>query len=410
MPSKLTNQLICTAKLMLVGCLFAAAGGCVAQTQDVLCSDGNGSFQTAFMNTGVTVRVGPSKAGELATRTCEAVFAWNKHKLPLVTNAAQADLDAFGVDLGLGTPIAAFQVKKSDAACCREYQVYSLTEPPRLLRTITGGASYHASDTDLDGQVEIWTDDAAAVDGFETLRVAELDFAPPVILRFSRGKLLDVSPEFQFFFDNHISTLREALSADELGNFRRSDGKLISNDLSSAERIHKLRAVKMKVLEIVWSYLYSGREPQAWLALDEMWPSGDVARIRAAIVSTRAHGISTQFDGTSSVRSGKRSKHAALFNAISKSPGGKLEVRPPEPIMLHRPPLVGPAGPGGLEADSVLDLVIDSAGKVRAADAAGKAAVDSALIRATTGWKFIPAFKDGRAVACRTRISVSLRQ
>jgi hypothetical protein len=46
--------------------------------------------------------------------------------------------------------------------------------------------------------------------------------------------------------------------------------------------MHRRRVTKIKVLEIVWAYLYSGREQQAWDALAEMWPSSDLDRISLA--------------------------------------------------------------------------------------------------------------------------------
>jgi hypothetical protein len=62
-------------------------------------------------------------------------------------------------------------------------------------------------------------------------------------------------------------------------------------------------------------------------------------------------------------------------------------------------------------AELLLDLVIDSAGKVRSAEPAGKVKwVDPELINAASTWKFIPAFKDGRPVASRLRLDVSLKQ
>jgi hypothetical protein len=36
--------------------------------------------------------------------------------------------------------------------------------------------------------------------------------------------------------------------------------------------MHRRRVTKIKVLEIVWAYMDSGREVQAWEALAEMWP------------------------------------------------------------------------------------------------------------------------------------------
>ena len=53
-------------------------------------------------------------------------------------------------------------------------------------------------------------------------------------------------------------------------------------------RLAQLRSVKIQVLEVVWAYLYSGREQEAWRALADMWPNGDVERIRSEIIAARA--------------------------------------------------------------------------------------------------------------------------
>jgi hypothetical protein len=172
----------CWGALALALCCVVSL--CFAQDHDVLCSDGSGSFQAEF-NTGVTVQVRASTTGELATRACEATLGWNKNSLIVATNASQIDVDTFGVDLGLGVPIATFQVKKSSNECCMKYQVYSLEKPPRLLRTVTGGDFFSAADTDLDGRLEIWTNDAAAIEGFENLGPAELDAVATIVLRFA---------------------------------------------------------------------------------------------------------------------------------------------------------------------------------------------------------------------------------
>ncbi len=185
---------------MTVSLLFLClvSSPCYAQIHDVLCNEGSGSFEAAFRNE-VRVRVGAAKNGALARRVCEAEVSWDQHNQLVATDASQLDVDAFGVDLGVGVPVVAFQVKKSSGDCCMAYQIYSLHEPSRLLRTITGGDFFSAADTDLDGRVEIWTDDAAAVASFETFVLGELDAPPTVVLRFERGQLLDVSSEFQTY-------------------------------------------------------------------------------------------------------------------------------------------------------------------------------------------------------------------
>ena len=392
--------------------LFSATlGACQTLGRSVLCNDGDGNFDTEF-RTGVRVHVGAARNGGLATRACAAKLGWENQELVVATGVAQLDVDAFGVDFEDGVPAAAFQIGKSDTECCLEYWIYSLKQPPHLLRTITGGAFFNASDVDLDGKVEIWTNDAAAVNGFENLSLGELDSAPTVVLRFARGQLLDVSAEFQSYFDDEIARIRGAIHPQDLEDFKGSDGRLKLTPSISAERMHHLRMVKIKVLEIVWDYLYSGREADAWRSLAEMWPVADVDRIRAALVSARARGIHGQADGSSAGPSRGRKKHAPIFDAVSRAgPEHKLEVIPPRAILLRRPPVSEIQQQSLPESERLLDLVIDAAGKVRSAKPAGKVKwVDPDLINAALTWKFIPAFKDGLPVASQLRIGVSPRQ
>jgi hypothetical protein len=385
---------------------------CHAQGRDALCSNGSGNFEAEF-HTGVKLWLGAARktATGLATRVCEAKLSWDKQEIIVTTGASQLDVDAFGADLGLGVPVVTFQVKQSETECCIAYQIYSLQKPPGLLRAITGGGFFSASDTDLDGRVEIWTDDAAAVDGFENLVGGELDFAPTIVLRFERNHLLDVSSEFRIDFDEKIAKLRAELDSEDLRDFKNSDGKLASTARFSAEQLHRLRGVKIKALEIAWSYLYSGREPEAWLALADMWPDSDVQRLRRAMLDVRAHGIHAQVDETSSGPSAGRKKRAMVFDTTNKkSERSNSEVIPPQPILLRRPAPVA-SEQGLTDSELLLDLLIDSAGKVRSVEPAGNTkSADPDLLKAATEWKFVPAFKDGRAVASRLRLAVSVKR
>jgi hypothetical protein len=405
------------ARRLLFPLLFS--GGllslCRAQTHSVLCTDGTGTFE-AVSFTKVQVRVGATREGPLAVRSCTATLRWNDQTLTVTTDIPVLDLDAFGVDLGLGTPVAAFQLKKSKDDCCTTYQIYSLQRPPKLLRTLSGGSFFGAADTDLDGQVEIWTDDTAAVNSIDNLTLAELDFAPPMVLRFEKGKLLDVSSEFASDADKRIEHLRAQLSPEDMKDFKSSDGRLQSTDSSLAEQIHRLRSAKAKVMEIVWSYLYSGREQEAWRSLAEMWPAPDVDRIREILVKAHTEGIRAQLDGVSTAVPAKR-KMAVVFTPTSPVPEvtqrldsiHPLEVdvpQAPAPIIEARPMLVrsfavvGSDDPVLLEAGIKVVLVIDSAGKVRSAVPIGNMSTTNLdLMSALSQWKFIPAFKDHRPVA-----------
>lgn len=396
------------------------SGIAFAQSHDVVCRDGDGGFE-AESAAGVKVRVGPAMEGGLAARVCAASLAWSDQKLEIAAEASQLDVDAFGVDLGLGAPVAAIQIKRSKTECCVEYEIYSLRLPPVLRKRITGGDFFSVADTDLDGRVEIWTDDAAAVDGFEGLRLRELDFAPPVILRFTRGRLLDASAEFQAYFDQKMSEERAKLNANDLADFKASDGKLSADSGISASQRSRLRSAKMHALEIVWSFLYSGREKEAWRALADMWPAADLDRIHAAIVSAKARGIRSQLEGVSTpVRPG-RENHVKIFDGttyVASTPGltpknvnPKQEIVPPRAILMERQPPMTALEMELSQTESTLELVIDSAGKVRSVEQFGKVqGVDEGLLKSTSNWKFIPAFDKGEPVASKILLGVSLRK
>jgi hypothetical protein len=404
--------------IILLFCPFASVSH--AQNRDVLCRDGAGDFEAQF-HTGVKVRVGATRLLELSARTCEAALSWGDQNLVIAAAAAGLDIDAFGVDLGVGVPVVAFQVKKSKAECCMEYKIYSLRDPPVLLRNIIGGTFFSAADSDLDGRIEIWTDDAASVDGFENLRLSDLDFAPPIVLRFVRDRLLDASSEFQPYFDQKTTDERAKLNPQDLADFKSSDGRLAVPFAIPADRFSHLRSIKMRVLEIVWSYLYSGREQLAWRSLAEMWPPADLDRIRAALLNARAHGILSQVDGVSTPVPAGHESHAKVFDAtvtVVATPGvtpkgvtPKPPITTPRAILMERLPPSDVYEAELMRSESLLKLVIDSAGKVRSVEVLGNTQeTDEGLIKSTANWKFIPAFSDGEPVASQIFLGVSLKR
>ena len=198
-------------------------------------------------------------------------MGWDKRSLVVTDAAAQVDVDALGIDLRLGTPVVAFQVKRADADCCRTFLVYSLQKPPKLLRTITGGSFFSAADAELDGRIEIWTNDAASAQEFYDPNVERLELAPTVVLRFVQGRLLDVSSSISRPISiTKLPALRAQLNSDDLREFKNSNGRLPPTAHFSAEdlrRSENLQRTKIGVLRIVSSYLYSGREQIAWNSL-----------------------------------------------------------------------------------------------------------------------------------------------
>jgi hypothetical protein len=406
--------------LALAAVVCALSTPCFAQPSDITCDRGNGSYLATFF-TGVTVSVQPVKNGAFATRACEARLRWNSQELQVASGAAQVTIDLLGSDLGLGTPVVAFQVKNDERDAQSEYRIYSLKGTPALLRTVSGGSSYRAADTNLEDHIEIWTDDTKAVDGFEEIPAADLDFAPTVVLRFQKQHLLDVSADFQSYYDRQIADVRGRLDAADVADFRGTDGVLAISTIRSPDRLNRLLKVKAQMLEIVWSYLYSGREQDAWRALADLWPAKDLDRIRTALSTMRGRGILAQAEGSGRKASWHFKAHAEVYDAKSPGPstinrlGSSISMGPPpaakaaeeiiEPksILLRRPPQ--PEGAvSTLSSNETLEMVVDIAGKVH--NAKLLAGDDETLIAATKGWQFIPAFREGQPVACRFRLHV----
>lgn len=405
---------------MALLCCGLSASVCRAQNRDVVCRDGDGEFHATFP-TGVQVSVGAARNDGLAIRACQAELSWADQKLVVASGAAQVDIDAFGIDLGVGAPVIAMQVKQAKGDCCMAYEIYSLRQPPELVRRITGGAFFSSADTDLDGRVEIWTDDAGMLDGFESLSLKDFDLPPPIVLRFTRGRLLDASAEFQSSYDEWIAVEKSKLGDVDLGDFKNSDGKLTDPTKYPPTMFVRMKIAKAKILETVWAYLYSGREQEAWRSLAEMWPADDVARIRAAILSARDHGIRAQLDGASKPARPGREVRVKIYDGttyIAATPGltpkgakPKQEITPPRAILMERPPPATAEEIALSKTESQVELVIDSAGKVRSVEEVGKfESTDEGLLRSTSGWKFIPAYSHGQPVASRIMLGVSLRK
>jgi hypothetical protein len=322
-----------------------------------------------------------------------------------------------GADLGFGVPIVAFQIKATEADPTIKYEIYSLDKPAKLLRTISGQGYFSAADTRLDGTIEIWTTDAVAVNGFDNLPRSAFDTPPTVVLRFEDEKLTDVSSEFREYYDQQIDALRSQLDPEQLSDFKASDGRLSGEPLSPNGRPTGLLATKVKVLEIVWAYLYSERDQEAWHALDQMWPSSDADRVRTAIANARERGLCSQVDAVSHLTAPRTpSNSSAIYKETISFGFGILGIQDarladtvPRQILLRIP---SPRNPQQWDEVKHLELVIDDAGKVRSARMVGMK--DSRLrddpskkwIEAAAGWKYIPAFKDGhpKASHCRGRV------
>jgi hypothetical protein len=405
--------------------------------QRMLCREGFGGFSSRF-STGVTVFVGASRNGGFATRACDATLRWGKKELRAAQGAWGIDIDVMGADFGLGVPVVAFSIKNSELDSFSTYEVFSLAKPPHLLHTITGGDKYDAKDMNFRSRNEIWTDDARAIDGFENLPLSSWDFLPAVVLRYEDERLVDVGSEFQTYFDRQIAQIKSQLDAKALDEFRKGDGRPSASSTYAMEDFHTLVRTKINVLEIVWAYLDSGREQQAWSELAAMWPPADLDRIRKAIEDARARGVLRQVDGVAKRDARVRWKHRATIfdciktddyesdpHAVSIAPHGQLvsgvTELPPAPVDSRPEPIYldmafsrsQDQGLPDLSSKIYLNLVIDAAGKVQSAQLANKkdnGPVGEKVLSASADWNFIPAFVGNRAVACRLRFGVWPKQ
>jgi TonB family protein len=414
--------------------IFVAWGVGWARSQEVVCDRGEGHFEGSF-RTGVTVRVGAVASGGFATRDCEAVLRWGNERVVAVQTAAQVDIDVLGVDMGLDVPVVAFVVRSAQDNWQASYEIWSMEKKPRLLRTLTGGDSYRAVDADFNQQVAIWTTDAVAVEGFDGLTHADYSSPPMVVVQFERGGLVDVSAWYGAQYDRQIAELRGGLTAEALAEFRKSDGRLESGSVPAAEWV-RLRNTKAVVLEMVWAYMYSGRPDRAWAELEGAWPSGDVARVKAAIVAARARGIEAKVTKVASapvlpkhiqrafvyeylkpVAKEGQTAAGVAHGASGLGESGAVHVAEqgaqmqlyeadtgPKPILLWRPP-PSEAELARVEGEETVELMIDEAGKVESARMVAPGS-DPELLRAAKGWKFIPASRNERPVAYKLRMVV----
>ena len=162
MKSKLTFVLVFFAAMQFWPTAVHSQG----QAQNITCKNGSGQYSTKF-STGTTVSVSPLRSRGFSKRACAAKLIWNGQETSVASDAAKIGIDVLGADLGFGEPVVAFQIDETGEGTHLSYRILSLKKPPRLLYTIAGADSYSAADTDLDGKVEIWTNDAAVIDGFE---------------------------------------------------------------------------------------------------------------------------------------------------------------------------------------------------------------------------------------------------
>jgi hypothetical protein len=105
-------------------------------------------------------------------------------------------------------------------------------------------------------------------------------------MRLDGDSLVDLGAEHRADYDREIEKARSELTPEERD-------KLKNSTYSQGMLFDQLPTVQ-KVLTIVLNYLYSGRQDDAWHALDEMWPPADKERVEKLILERRSRGLLSQ--------------------------------------------------------------------------------------------------------------------
>src|SRR4029077_15840419 len=195
-----------------------------------------------------------------------------------------------GTDVnGDGKPDLIVQGYSGAAHCCYTYLVINLTEGMPVVREIRNQVPVIFKSRD-DGRVELNTGEGV----FDYFLVPHANSViPKLFMRLDGDQLVDLSSEHTADYDHEIEKARSELTPEE------SD-KLKKSTYSQGMLFDQLPTVQ-KVLTIVLNYLYSGRQDQAWQALDEMWPPADKERVEKLILERRSRGLLSQTTDKSKV-------------------------------------------------------------------------------------------------------------
>jgi len=169
--------------------------------------------------------------------------------------------------------------------CCFTYTIVRLGGTAHVVRKIESKSAL-TFEKQPDGTVLIRGVDSS-LDYF--LIPHPMAVIPQVILRMQGDTLVDVSGQFQEQYDKLIAEARSQLTSADADKFRQSryNDKMFTDQLPTVRR----------VLIIVENYLYSGREDQAWKALDELWPASDKDRVKNLMLERRGRGLLAQVNG-----------------------------------------------------------------------------------------------------------------
>jgi hypothetical protein len=185
-----------------------------------------------------------------------------------------------GTDInGDGKPELIVQGYSGAAHCCYTYRIVGLTDGLPLIHEIRNQVPVIFKHRD-DGGVELQTGEGV----FDYFLVPHANSViPQLFMRLDGDNLVDLSAEHLADYDREIEKARGELTSEERE-------KLKSSTYSQGMLFDQLPAVQ-KVLTIVLNYLYSGRQEDAWHALEEMWPPADKERVEKLILERRSRGL-----------------------------------------------------------------------------------------------------------------------
>jgi len=204
------------------------------------------------------------------------------HEIPLLRDWTVSVYQGTGEDVfGDGNPGLILEGFSGGAHCCYTYTIADLGDAPLVLSPVHNQTPFLVFKDPARKQFRILTSDGA-FDYFDGLCHACAPF-PRVVLQATASGLHDVSSQFVDQYDSDIALARARIGEGEIGKFEMSD----------------FADAKPVVLEIVYSYLYSGRDAEAWQTLDKMWPAADRQRIKTLIIRTRSTGLLSKLAKTS---------------------------------------------------------------------------------------------------------------
>jgi hypothetical protein len=251
-----------------------------AQAQTVVtCPTGKGYAQIHHIH-GYVVRLTAGDKESVSERCLGSVTAAGTSRVVFARAWSLAVDPISGSDInGDGLPEVVFDGFTGGQGCCFVYTIVRLGKRPELVREIRNQVPLRIAKAS-DGSVQIRTGEGS----FDLFLVPHGQAViPELVLRLQGGTLTDISSDYREEYDARIARAQSELTPGALERFHSAD---VHKKLF-ADQMPTLRLV----LTIVLNYLYSGREAQAWQALDAMWPPSDKERVRALIQERRSRGL-----------------------------------------------------------------------------------------------------------------------